>query len=226
MTTEEYRRMEQDAIDDLYRLRALGIDGERIVFVMSRDVYLASLAEPNKVFRAADYSDDGTQVGIRSVYQGYDIYIINEETRSTFQPAIKKFYSDDSVLYAQLSLGDFILSEISSGDITICSKSSDEPLIFTETEMTVRQEHESIAHGRVTFADRIFAARSEWHPIPPELQPEWFHTPLKRAPWGSIPLKGTPPEKDWDEKLTPEDTKELDEFLCSLVKGGILESAT
>ena len=38
--------------------------------------------------------------------------------------------------------------------------------------------------------------------------------------------KKAPPKKDWDERLTPEDTKELDEFLNSLARKGTLESAT
>ena len=38
--------------------------------------------------------------------------------------------------------------------------------------------------------------------------------------------KKAPPKKDWNERITPEDTKELDEFLNSLARKGTLESAT
>lgn len=38
--------------------------------------------------------------------------------------------------------------------------------------------------------------------------------------------KKAPPKKDWDKRITPEDTKELDEFLNSLARKGTLKSAT
>lgn len=43
---------------------------------------------------------------------------------------------------------------------------------------------------------------------------------------GAPSRKKTPPRKDWDEQITTEDTKELDEFLNSLARKGTLESAT
>lgn len=278
MTTEEYKAMEHEALDNLQRLHTLGVAGEHIAFVMSRDTYLAASAEAGTVCRAADYSDDGEQTGIRSVYQGYDIFIINEESRSSFQPAIKGFNVRE-VNYDQLSLGDFVLSEVVEEDPRIFAKMQLDPVVFNDTGLTVRRQYERVADGRVTFADRIRAGqeRERQHPryagerrtptTPFDLgdavpfgadwmtyatpQPDFLTRPtarwtmegfdmeeferqlneiaatMQREPIGAAPRrKKSPPKKDWDERITPEDTKELDEFLNSLARKGTLESAT
>lgn len=267
MTAEEYRVMEREAMDNLQRLHTLGVNGDNIAFVMSRDVCLAASAEPNTVCRAADYSEDGEQTGIRSVYQGYDIFIINEESRSTFQPAIKGFQVG-GVNYDQLSLGDFILSETAGEDPRIFAKMQLDPLVFNDTGLTVRRQYEQVASGRVTFADRIRAGqererrqrrdgeiytrlfdRNGWTGYT-TAQPDFLTRPItgrfaegfsmeeferqlnevaatmQRGAASTTPKKKAPPKKDWDERITPEDTKELDEFLNSLARKGTLESAT
>lgn len=144
MTTEEYRAMEHEALDNLQRLHTLGIVGDNIAFVMSRDTYLAASTEANTICRAADYSENGEQTGIRSVYQGYDIFIINEESRSSFQPAIKGF-NIRGFNYDQLSLGDFVLSESVGEDPRIFAKMQLEPLVFNDTGLTVSRQYERVA---------------------------------------------------------------------------------
>lgn len=278
MTTEEYKAMEHEALDNLQRLHTLGVAGEHIAFVMSRDTYLAALAETGTVCRAADYSDDGEQTGIRSVYQGYDIFIINEESRSSFQPAIKGF-NVRGVNYDQLSLGDFVLSEAVEEDPRIFAKMQLDPVVFNDTGLTVCRQYERVANGRVTFADRIRAGQERerqhpWHEMerrtsatPFNLgdaapfrgdrmtytipQPDFLTRPTARWTMDGLDMeeferqlneiaatmrretestkpkkKKAPPKKDWDERITPEDTKELDEFLNSLARKGTLESAT
>lgn len=264
MTTEEYRAMEYEALDNLQRLHNLGINGDNIAFVMSRDAYLAASAETNTVCRAADYSENGEQTGIRSVYHGYDIFIINEESRSTFQPAIKGFRIEGAS-YDQLSLGDIVLSETAEEDPRIYSKTQLDPLVFNDTGLTVRRQYERVASGRVTFADRLRAGqererqqrrvREIYNPLFNQndwvqyvsLQPDFLSRPIMggfsaeeferqlnevaamvfRETEGATPKKKkAPPKKDWDERITPEVTKELDEFLNSLARKGTLESAT
>lgn len=268
MTTEEYKAMEHEALDNLQRFHTLGVAGEHIAFVMSRDTYLAALAETGTVCRAADYSDDGEQTGIRSVYQGYDIFIINEESRSSFQPAIKGF-NVRGINYDQLSLGDFVLSEAVEEDPRIFAKMQLDPVVFNDTGLTVCRQYERVANGRVTFADRIRAGqererqqRREREIYTPVFdwggwtgyttpQPDFLTRPTARWSMGGFDMeeferqlnevaattqreflgtpsrkKKAPPKKDWDERITPEDTKELDEFLNSLARKGTLESAT
>lgn len=250
MTTEEYRAMEHEALDNLQRLHTLGIVGDNIAFVMSRDAYLAASTEANTICRAADYSENGEQTGIRSVYQGYDIFIINEESRSSFQPAIKGF-NIRGVNYDQLSLGDFVLSESVGEDPRIFAKMQLEPLVFNDTGLTVSRQYERVANGRVTFADRIRAVqeREQQHYWTQYVstQPDFLSSPImggfsaseferqlnevatimRRETKGVTPTrKKAPPVKDWDERITPEDTKELDKFLSSLARKGTLESAT
>lgn len=266
MTTEEYRAMEYEALYNLQRFHNLGINGDNIAFVMSRDVYLAASAEANTVCRAADYSENGEQTGMRSVYHGYDIFIINEESRSTFQPAIKGFRVEGANYY-QLSLGDIVLSEVSEEDPHVYNKTQLDPLVFNATGLTVHRQYERVASGRVTFADRLRAgqerARQQWQareiyePLFDQnrngwtqyisSQPDFLSRPImegfsieeferqlnevaamtRQGAESSMPKKKkSPPKKDWDERLTSEDTKELDEFLNSLARKGTLESAT
>lgn len=269
MTVEEYKAMEHEALDNLQRLHTLGIAGEHIAFVMSRDTYLAASTETGTVCRAADYSDDGEQTGIRSVYQGYDIFIINEESRSSFQPAIKGF-NVRGINYDQLSLGDFVLSEAVEEDPRIFAKMQLDPVVFNDTGLTVCRQYERVANGRVTFADRIRTRQEQERQHPwyerqrytplfdwngwtgyTTPQPDFLTRPIaerfadgfsmeeferqlneiaatmQREPMGgALRRKKTPPKKDWDERITPEDTKELDEFLNSLARKGTLESAT
>ena len=60
-----------------------------------------------------------------------------------------------------------------------------------------------------------------------ELQLSEVTATAQRKFLGAPPRKKkAPPKKDWDERITPEDTKELDEFLNSLARKGMLESAT
>lgn len=248
MTTEEYRAMEHEALDNLQRFHTLGIVGDNIAFVMSRDAYLAASTEANTICRAAEYSENGEQTGIRSVYQGYDIFIINEESRSSFQPAIKGF-NIMGVNYDQLSLGDFVLSESVGEDPRIFAKMQLEPLVFNDTGLTVSRQYERVANGRVngrvTFADRIRAGQERERQ---QRQESEIYTFLSRSVMGEFSAdeferqlnevvatirreaEGATPTrkkaKDWDERITPEDTKELDEFLSSLARKGTLESAT
>lgn len=264
MTTEEYRAIEREALDNLQRLHTLGIIGDNIAFVMSRDTYLAASTETNTICRAADYSENGEQTGIRSVYQGYDIFIINEESRPTFQPAVKGFQIR-GVSYDQLSLGDLVLSETAEEDPRIFAKMQLAPPVFNDTGLTVSRQYERIANGRVAFADQICAGQErerqqrrereiytplfDWNdwtqyissqldslsrPVMGgfsvdefELQLNEVATTMRQGTEGvMLKRKKSLPVKDWDERITPEDTKELDDFLYSLARKDTLESAT
>lgn len=272
----EYEVAEHEALRNLQRFLTFA-SSESIVFVMSRDVFLAVSANNGTICRAADYSDDGTQIGIHSVYRGYDIYIVNEDVRLVFQPAIKAFHID-GVKYHYLSEGDYVLSLTPGDDWHVFSKKQDSPIMFSDARLTVRQERDHIANGRVTFADRIRAMQEQIErEVSPmwrmEYEPHWDSPVIRPASWNEVVryrpdgeyewlpqpypwqpqldvdeferqlkevsamaqqmLDGKKPKrkktshvKDWDERLTPDDTKELDEFLDSLMQKGTSGSAS
>lgn len=71
----------------------------------------------------------------------------------------------------------------------------------------------------------FLASQPTWSEL--ERQLDEIAATMQRGTGSAISKKKkAPPKKDWDERLTPEDTKELDEFLNSLARKGTLESAT
>lgn len=265
MTKREFKLVEQNALRSLQRFSNIS-DSENIVFVMSKDVYVAALSNPDTAYRVADYSEDGAQVGTHSVYRGYDIFIINEEHRAIFQPAIKEFRIPGFDYY-QLSPGDFVLSDDVDDNIHIFSKVDGDLLRFNDTYLTANLDVEYVRNGRfVSEEDRVHALREQrehefaqmWRL---EFDPDWAKPMVRPASWNEAvrfypppwskpeaswfcasqevpPItqqisackkakrKKASPAKDWDERLTPDDTKELDEFLDSLTHKGTLGSAT
>lgn len=215
MTTEEYIRMEREALSSLQRIRELGIRSDDIVFLMDRDVYLTASRRPDTIVQRVDYpSDLERRPQIRHVFRGYDVFIADEESPPVFSPALKGFQIAE-FNYSRLSLGDIVLSESVDEDPHVFVKMHDEPTTFNDMGVVARPAYGPVLMG-FDYADR---------------QPVFEHRNLGR-PWFSfddLDVKFTfkngshietarRSEKEWDEKLTPEDTKELDEFLNSITE--------
>lgn len=245
MTAAEYGSMETQAMTALQQLREKGISGDDIGILMSREVYDMARLGDNAAYAVSIEN-------FRSVYWGYDIYVIAEDSPPIFSPVITRFSDNFGVL--QFDAGTFLISESDDGTLRVYTKPTQEHAFFCETEFTVCQAHQI---ERVTFADRIRAGRerergqrmymplhelSDWMPYTtpqPDFlasQPTWSELERQLDEIAATMQRGTgsaiskkkkaPPKKDWDERLTPEDTKELDEFLNSLARKGTLESAT
>ena len=245
MTAAEYGSMETQAMTALQQLREKGISGDDIGILMSREVYDMARLGDNAAYAVSIEN-------FRSVYWGYDIYVIAENAPPIFSPVIVRFLEDFDLF--QFDAGTFLISESDDGTLRVYTKPTQEHAFFCETEFTVCQAHQI---ERVTFADRIRAGRerergqrmymplhewSDWMPYTtpqPDFlasQPTWSELERQLDEIAATMQRGTgsaiskkkkaPPKKDWDERLTPEDTKELDEFLNSLARKGTLESAT
>ena len=245
MTAAEYGSMETQAMTALQQLREKGISGDDIGILMSREVYDMARLGDNAAYAVSIEN-------FRSVYWGYDIYVIAENAPPIFSPVIVRFLEDFDLF--QFDAGTFLISESDDGTLRVYTKPTQEHAFFCETEFTVCQAHQI---ERVTFADRIRAGRerergqrmymplhewSDWMPYTtpqPDFlasQPTWSELERQLDEIAATMQRGTgsaiskkkkaPPKKDWDERLTPEDTKELDEFLNSLARKGTMESAT
>ncbi len=266
MTVAEYSSMEIQAMTALQQLREKGVSGDDIGILMSREVY--------DMARLGDNSAYAVSVeNFRSVYWGYDIYVIAENSPPIFSPVIVRFLEDLDL--SQFDAGTFLISESDDGILRVYTKPAQEHAFFIETEFTVYQGHQT---ERVTFADRICAGqereRRRFSAAPFDLRnaapfewgdwmayattrPDYLPHPTDRwtmtlgggadgvdmeeferqlnqvaattqREFLGVPprKKKAPPKKDWDERITPEDTKELDEFLNGLARKGTLESAT
>lgn len=245
MTAAEYGSMETQAMTALQQLREKGISGDDIGILMSREVYDMARLGDNAAYAVSIEN-------FRSVYWGYDIYVIAENAPPIFSPVIVRFLEDFDLF--QFDAGTFLISESDDGTLRVYTKPTQEHAFFCETEFTVCQAHQI---ERITFADRIRAGRerergqrmymplhewSDWMPYTtpqPDFlasQPTWSElerqldeiaATMQRGTGSAISKKKKAhPKKDWDERLTPEDTKELDEFLNSLARKGTMESAT
>ena len=245
MTAAEYGSMETQAMTALQQLREKGISGDDIGILMSREVYDMARLGDNAAYAVSIEN-------FRSVYWGYDIYVIAENAPPIFSPVIVRFLEDFDLF--QFDAGTFLISESDDGALRVFTKPTQDHAFFIETEFTVYQGRQT---ERVTFADRIRAGRerergqrmymplhewSDWMPYTtpqPDFlasQPTWSELERQLDEIAATMQRGTgsaiskkkkaPPKKDWDERLTPEDTKELDEFLNSLARKGTLESAT
>ena len=245
MTAAEYGSMETQAMTALQQLREKGISGDDIGILMSREVYDMARLGDNAAYAVSIEN-------FRSVYWGYDIYVIAENAPPIFSPVIVRFLEDFDLF--QFDAGTFLISESDDGTLRVYTKPTQEHAFFCETEFTVCQAHQI---ERITFADRIRAGRerergqrmymplhewSDWMPYTtpqPDFlasQPTWSELERQLDEIAATMQRGTgsaiskkkkaPPKKDWDERLTPEDTKELDEFLNSLARKGTMESAT
>ena len=245
MTAAEYGSMKTQAMTALQQLREKGISGDDIGILMSREVYDMARLGDNAAYAVSIEN-------FRSVYWGYDIYVIAENAPPIFSPVIVRFLEDFDLF--QFDAGTFLISESDDGALRVFTKPTQDHAFFIETEFTVYQGRQT---ERVTFADRIRAGRerergqrmymplhewSDWMPYTtpqPDFlasQPTWSELERQLDEIAATMQRGTgsaiskkkkaPPKKDWDERLTPEDTKELDEFLNSLARKGTLESAT
>lgn len=259
MTAAEYSSMETQAMTALQQLREKGVSGDDIGILMSREVYDMARLGDNAAYAVSVEN-------FRSVYWGYDIYVIAESAPPIFSPVIVRFLEDFDL--SRFDAGTFLISESDDGMLRVYTKPTQEHAFFTETEFTVYQGRQT---ERVTFVDRLRAerehpprpwynreGRTDWEDMmryvirpdyPTRPVPEWtmtmdtglggfdmdeFERQLSQvAATAQREFLGTPsrkkrasPQKDWDERITPEDTKELDEFLNSLARKGTLESAT
>ena len=245
MTAAEYGSMENQAMAALQQLREKGVSGDDIGILMSREVYDMAKAEGNSAYAVSVEN-------FRAIYWGYDIYVIAEDSPPIFSPVITRFSDNFGVL--QFDAGTFLISESDDGTLRVYTKPTQEHAFFCETEFTVCQAHQiervtfadRIRAGRERErGQRMYMPLhelSDWMPYTtpqPDFlasQPTWSELERQLDEIAATMQRGTgraiskkkkaPPKKDWDERLTPEDTKELDEFLNSLARKGTLESAT
>lgn len=245
MTAAEYGSMENQAMATLQQLREKGVSGDDIGILMSREVYDMARVGGNSAYAVSVEN-------FRAVYWGYNIYIIAEASPSIFSPVITRF--PDNFDAFQFDSGTFLISESDDGTLRVYTKPTQEHAFFCETEFTVHQAYQ-MERVTFTDRIRAGQERergqrdvymphdwSDWMPYTAlqtdflASQPTWSElerqlneiaATMQRGTGSAIPKKKkSPPKKDWDERLTPEDTKELDEFLNSLVRKGTLESAT
>lgn len=245
MTAAEYGSMENQAMAALQQLREKGVSGDDIGILMSREVYDMAKAGGNSAYAVSVEN-------FRAIYWGYDIYVIAENAPPIFSPVIVRFLEDFDLF--QFDAGTFLISESDDGTLRVYTKPTQEHAFFCETEFTVCQAHQiervtfadRIRAGRERErGQRMYMPLHEWSdwmpyttPQPDFLasQPTWSELERQLDEIAATMQRGTgsaiskkkkaPPKKDWDERLTPEDTKELDEFLNSLARKGTLESAT
>ena len=249
MTAAEYSSMETQAMTALQQLREKGVSGDDIGILMSREVYDMARLGDNAAYAVSIEN-------FRSVYWGYDIYVIAENAPPIFSPVIVRFLEDFDLF--QFDAGTFLISESDDGALRVFTKPTQDHAFFIETEFTVYQGRQT---ERVTFADRIRTGQErerqqqremdvytpvlDWPNFFTSSTPQsdflfrpttgWFTegfdmeeferqlneiaATARRESMGTTPRpKKTPLKKDWDERITPEDTKELDEFLNSLAK--------
>lgn len=245
MTAAEYGSMENQVMAALQQLREKGVSGDDIGILMSREVYDMAKAGGNSAYAVSVEN-------FRAIYWGYDIYVIAEDSPPIFSPVITRFSDNFGVL--QFDAGTFLISESDDGTLRVYTKPTQEHAFFCETEFTVCQAHQMervtfadrIRAGQERErGQRMYMPLHEWSDWMPytALQPDFLASQptwselewqldeivatMQRGTGSATPKKKkAPPKKDWDERLTPEDTKELDEFLNSLTRKGTLESAT
>jgi len=242
-----FRIIEAEALRNIDRLLSVGVSGSDLAVVMTRDVYLAA-ESMNYVYWHAESAAEGTT--IYATYKEYSIFIIDDaDSSTTFQPAIKGLRISD-LNYEALSMGDLIVADINPTRLYAMTQTH--PPCFSDTGRTVTLESNRLTNGRITFSDHIRAAheanRNGWmyssnafytaykSALVPNNEYYILQTSVDRiAPsiFDKSELKKTmepkqkkKPGKELEKPLTPEDTKELDEFLNSFARKPMLVSAT
>ena len=147
MTAAEYSSMETQAMTALQQLSEKGVSGDDIGILMSREVYDMARLGDNAAYAVSVEN-------FRSVYWGYDIYVIAESAPPIFNPVIVRFLDDFDL--SQFDAGTFLISESDDGTLRVYTKPTQEHAFFTETEFTVYQGRQT---ERVTFVDRLRAGQ-------------------------------------------------------------------
>lgn len=125
MTAAEYSSMETQAMTALQQLREKGVSGDDIGILMSREVYDMARLGDNAAYAVSVEN-------FRSVYWGYDIYVIAESAPPIFNPVIVRFLDDFDL--SQFDAGTFLISESDDGTLRVYTKPTQEHAFFTETE--------------------------------------------------------------------------------------------
>lgn len=217
VANEVYRELENEAMAELDRILALGVDTSDIAIVMTRDIYLALMTEMRWT---ADYDIDGAGICMR--YCGYDVCIVNEDAETMFRAAVKglRHYN---VSYDEMDIGSFIIADENSPRLYMMTRK--DPPYFTDAGLTVNFENNLVKteeaspvdrHGRVHRHESI--SRYTMDPFYPA-----YVTYSDRLSSAGMWKSERPPK---ESELSRVDTKELDDFLSSFAKKGTLESAT
>lgn len=221
MTNEEYEVMERQIPDAIWRLKSAGIDNDSIAIIMSQDVYEMAGGRGGNILTVG-------MCDLRVTYWGCDVYIVDQAGYSIFSPAIKRFPTDSEINLDLIGTGHFVISESGSNDgaFLVYMKDQDSQSIFRDAGFTVRRPKQ------ILFADRPW--RRPYRTIPNDwLSSDNYYRAdyvcafaMQEPDEINAKKKKDPQVKDWDERITPDDTKELDEFLGSLMRNGALEPAT
>lgn len=242
MTIEEYKLMERQAMEALQRARESVVSAD-IGILMNREVYETAKSEGSPAYAVSVQN-------FHELYWGHEIYVINEDVPRIFAPAIIRFSENCDL--RKSDAGGFLVSGSHDGTLHLYARSTLEPVFFRDTGLTVHQANRT---ERMTSEDQVCAGEGQglWQReyvgrYMPSLDLEQYvpqltvyelrkeldevlsslQKPLLSKRWKKNPPQTAkaPPVKDWDERITPEDTKELDEFLNSLAGKGVLEPAT
>lgn len=128
MTRAEYMTMAEYAIAKYEHLLNTLPRGTDIVFVVSRDVYLAMIS----------YERTNVQVnfatGVNAAYMGAPICCINEDSEDFFMPVV---YSHHFQHYNGVQVGDFVLFNDEDDDLLYRLVRLTPETIYTDTGLTV-----------------------------------------------------------------------------------------
>lgn len=130
MTIAEYEAVEANFDSNIYRFG----NTDNVVAIMSRDVFNAAMCYGN-----------GSHIGylgagdVRAKYQGYDVYVIEQNVENILAPAIKWNINTRDIGFVQEN--DYMIAkddEAGVWDIYSCDVAGERNFTFRKTDLTVR----------------------------------------------------------------------------------------
>lgn len=221
----EYTAMAEEAIEKFRTLSAIMPYNTEIVYVISREVYEA--------MQAYEYNfwNENTRVNVRpdgivGVYYGTRLAIINEDIAdSFFMPVV---YSRNFQHYNGLQVDDFVIFNDDDNDLLFRLARLTPDAMYTDTGLTVSfiltRIHDAaitdnaaanLADNAVTIGDAIEGLVWEIEDMN-ETVANWIPVLAGEVSTPRRAKKRASKEKE----LNPGDTKLLDEYLHSFMKGG------
>lgn len=230
MTNATYEALLGGALAQVEKLRAFGVCSEDIVFVMTKDVY--QFANATEVNLTTNYQVEALTV--KAKLYGYDIGIIDEPvgkiTETTFTAASKRM--DYRV---GMEVGDMIIVD-DDGKHRLYLLDFRPTACFLDTGRTVRFEQvfrmpcvtntvNDAIRGNIPYRFNSYAPYLEDGLVVPTVYGFRNYTDLldsliRSVDWlhaGRTTAHKKRESELKESKLTPEDTKELDDFLNSFV---------
>ena len=227
----EYTAMAEQAIEKFRTLSAIMPYNTEIVYVISREVYEA--------MQAYEYNfwNENTRVNVRpdgivGVYYGARLAIINEDIAdSFFMPVV---YSRNFQHYNGLQVDDFVIFNDDDNDLLFRLARLTPDAMYTDTGLTVSfiltRIHDAavtdnaaanLADNAVTIDDAIAEFKQAFEDMKETVANAQINIDLFQELAGEV---GTPrrakKRASKEKELNPGDTKLLDEYLHSFMKGG------